>query len=341
MMRYVTSLFVLGFLACSGCADTENNLSDATSDASKTSAENAWNDTSLSEDERKRRIREAVRKKLLVADNALDSNPDYLITDPDFVEPILDTLFAEDYAFWMNRGRPDFEMFFGVARTNYEDALRSNDGINRLKKRIMERFTHPAVTEKVTHVPASSADDAEVRQAVQTIVAAAQGNVPDSVHRATGTPAHDWIEIYADCGLVPGKIKQYKRILEDDRETSAKNFFEDNQPATAVVAARLDELLRKYPKANVLTLSMTISGDPGPFVFVYRVEGSLADSSASLVITYPHVAYTSSAMPRKELQIADGDLSPYMKGQLSFYSPPPGSARNPWDPPRQPVSTNP
>jgi len=324
-MKTLASLVVVGFLVCAGCADTANtgDLSDAAA-ASKIAAENAWNDKSLSEDERKQRLRDAVRKKLLVADNALDSNPDYLITDTDFVDPILDKLFAEDYEFWMNSAHPDFDMFSGLAVTRYHDAMTSSDGINRLKKRILERFAHPVVTEKITHVPASSENDAELRQAVQTVVAAAQGNVPDTVHRAAGTPAHDWIEINADYGLMPGKIKRYRRILADDMNKDAKAFFEDNQPATTVVAAKLNELLQQYPKANLLTLRMQISGDPGPYVFVYRVEGSLADSSASLIITFPHIAYASAGARTREVRIEDGDLSPYMKGQISFYSPPPG-----------------
>lgn len=263
---------------------------------------------------------------MLVADNAPGFDADYLITDADFVEPILDRVFAEEYL--------HVDELYSIAGLRYQEALTSADGIARLKRRMIERFTHPVVTVKSTRVPGEGDDVAALRRAAQTVIAVTHGEVPNTVQRPTQTPAHAWVEVTADLGLLPGQLLQPNQLsyrdglLIYDRYGEAKSFFEDGSPATAVVAAQLTALRSAHPEADVITMKIRIAGDLGPYEYVYRVHDAPDDSDASLQIVYPHIAYAAKSARTGDIRIVHGDLAPYTSGARSFYRP---QTRNPWE----------
>ena len=313
-MKHILLLTLACFLACSGCEDTANSESPT-----KVVSATEQGARSVADAEEKARLREKIRS-ILFADryDALDYNSDYFVRDPDFVDPILDKLFAEEYEFWMQNNRPDFNMFFGIARTRYKEALTTQEGLRRLEKQVLERFTHPVVTEKITSVPAPGKTSSEVRQAVQTVVAVAHGEVPNTLPRSEPKDSK-WVAVDADYGLMPGELRccYRNRYSHSQKE---KEFFDEHRPATALVATQLSQLLQLYPDANVITLKMKILETPGPFIFVYRVRDSVANDDALLSITFPHdVSYGGASMHVEQVKITQGDLSPYLRGQSSFY----------------------
>lgn len=92
--------------------------------------------------------KQALWGQVLVADNALLHRQEYLLADPDFLDPLDLKL---DNLYYRHRHPPQTQAerdeYLAILRSAYLEALHSPDGLQRLEKRVADVFAAPQVTQ--------------------------------------------------------------------------------------------------------------------------------------------------------------------------------------------------
>ncbi len=237
-------------------------------------------------------LRAQLRAHIANPEYTLGRKPEYVVTDPAFVDTVLDKALK-----YLDPRKPltpaDIDRAKQSAVTYYRLGLAEPDGLAALEQRIAARFAKPVVT------------------------------------RTPGrdNPQSEIIEL--DFGWMAGKLAKTTRGIEHDRNGAN---VENGLPSTRLLAGLLADAARAHPKAERISLLITFPrtrrlGDKLRASF-QRV--GMPQSLIGWVVI--ESAVPTASRSRYPVWAGDEQFSAYRDGRHSFYedcAPTPSAARTP------------
>jgi hypothetical protein len=228
-------------------------------------------------------LRAALREYLKNPEFSLDRRPEYVITDPAFIEPVLDQALK-----YIDATKPLSPATLSQAKTSatayYRLGLAKPDGLRALEARIAERFARPVVTRKAS----------------------------------AGNPAADVIDL--DFGWMIGPLANNTRYgieIDSTNVTYAENF-EGNGPSTRLLAGLLTNAARTHPKAERVSVTITFPRSRlGRQLRATYIRTGVPRSRIGWVQLQSVSTPTTRAL--FQVRIINEDFSPYRDGLYSFY----------------------
>ncbi len=247
-------------------------------------------------------IRALLREHLRNPEYSLDRKPEYVVTDPAFIEPVLDQ--ALKYLrldFTKPLSPAEFTRAKQNAVTYYRLGLQKPDGLKALEARIAARFAKPVVTSRIT----------------------------------PGNPPKEAVEL--DFGWMTGPLTYNTRYrIEHDRKSGD---LEGWGPSTPVLADLLQNAARAYPKAERISLLIVFPRSRvGREMRITYVRSGFPKTRNGWVTLTSKTAPTTR--PMYQVWVKDEDFSPYRDGRYSFYAdcaPTLSAARTPQAPTTTPL----
>ncbi len=241
-------------------------------------------------------LRTMLREHLKNPEFSLDRKPEYVVTDPAFIEPILDQALK-----YIDTSPPLSAETLGKAKasavTYYRLGLAKPEGLKALQVRIAERFARPIVTRRAS---------------------------PEN-------PEKHAIDL--DFGWMKGPLTANTRygIEIDATRTEYAQDFEGRAPSTALLAGLLSEAVRAYPDADRVSVNMTFPRSRmGTQFRATYIRAGFPQSRNGWVLLQSISSPTT--LPMFQVRINNEDFSPYRDGRYSFYvdcAPMAGAARIP------------
>ena len=241
-------------------------------------------------------LRAALREHLKNPEFSLDRKPEYVVTDPAFIEPVLDQALK-----YIDATKPLSPALLSQAKssavTYYRLGLAKPDGLRALEARIAERFAQPVVTRT----------------------------------QSPGNPTADAIDL--DFGWMIGPLTHNTRYgieIESTNPKYAENF-EGRAPSTRLLAGLLTNATRAYPNAERVSVTITFPRSRlGTQLRGTYIRAGFPQSRDGWVVLQSLTAPTTRAL--FQVQVKNEDFAPYRDGLYSFYvdcAPMPGAARTP------------
>jgi hypothetical protein len=228
-------------------------------------------------------IRGALREHLKNPEFSLDSKPEYVVTDPAFIEPVLDQTLKH-----IDTTKPltpaTLNQLKTSAVTYYRLGLAKPDGLRALEARIADRFARPVVTRN------PSADN----------------------------PRADAIDL--DFGWMIGPLAANRRYGIEIDATNPKyaENFEGRAPSTRLLSALLANAARSYPTAERLSVTITFPRSRlGTQLRATYVRAGFPESRNGWVLLQSVTAPTTR--PLFQVKVIKEDFLPYRDGRFSFY----------------------
>jgi hypothetical protein len=241
-------------------------------------------------------LRAVLREHLKNPEFTLDRKPEYVVTDPTFIEPVLDQALK-----YIDAARPLSPALLAQVKsgavTYYRLGLARPDGLKALETRIAERFAHPVVTR----------------------------------HRSSSNPASDAFDL--DFGWVIGPLVSNTRygIEIDFTHPKYAENFEGRAPSTRLLASQLASAARNYPTAERVSVTITFPRSRlGSRIRATYIRAGFPESRNGWVLLQSVAEPTTH--PLFQVRVNNEDFSPYLDGSYSFYedcAPIPGAARTP------------
>jgi hypothetical protein len=228
-------------------------------------------------------LRAALREHIKKPEFSLDRKPEYVVTDPAFIEPVLDQALK-----YIDATKPLSPALLSQAKssavTYYRLGLAKPDGLRALEARIAERFARPAVTRKAS----------------------------------PGNPAAEVIDL--DFGWMIGPLVNNTRYgieLDPSHIKYAENF-EGRAPSTRLLAGLLTNATRAYPNAERVSVTITFPRSRlGTQLRATYLRAGFPQSRNGWVTLQSMTAPTTRAL--FQVQVKNEDFSPYRDGRYSFY----------------------
>ncbi len=241
-------------------------------------------------------LRAVLREHLKNPEFSLDRKPEYVVTDPAFIEPVLDQALK-----YIDMTKPlspaTLNQAKSSAATYYRLGLSKPDGLRALERRIAERFAHPIATR----------------------------------YPATGNPAAYAIDF--DFGWMVGSLTANTRygIEIDTTSVPGAGNFEGRAPSTRLLADLLASAARAHPNAERVSLTITFPRSRlGSQMRATYIRAGFPESRNGWVLLQSVTAPTTRAL--FQVRVNNEDFSPYRDGRYSFYmdcAPQAGAARTP------------
>lgn len=241
-------------------------------------------------------LRTVLREHLKNPEFSLDRKPEYVVTDPTFIEPVLGQALK-----YIDDAKPLSPALLAQAKasavTYYRLGLAKPDGLKALEARIAERFAHPVVMRKPSH----------------------------------GNPAAEVIEL--DYGWMVGPLVSNTRYGIEIDAANAKyaENFEGRAPSTRLLATLLANAARAYPKAERIGVTITFPRSRlGTQLLATYIRSGFPQSRNGWVLLQSVASPTTR--PLHQVRVNNEDFSPYREGRYSFYAdcaPRAGAARTP------------
>lgn len=241
-------------------------------------------------------LRAALREHVKNPEFSLDRKPEHVVTDPAFIEPVLDQALK-----YIDATKPLSPALLGQAKssavTYYRLGLAKPDGLRALEARIAERFAQPVITRT----------------------------------QSPGNPAAGAIDL--DFGWMIGPLTANTRygIELDPTNTKYAENFEGRAPSTRLLAGLLTNATRAYPNAERVSVTITFPRSRlGTQLRATYIRAGFPQSRNGWVVLQSMTAPTTRAL--FQVQVKNDDFSPYRNGIYSFYAdcaPKPGAARTP------------
>lgn len=236
-------------------------------------------------------VRAQLREHLKNPQFALDGKPEYVITEPAYVEAALDQ--ALKYVDLKQALSPEkLQAAKGSAQVYYRNGQSEPAGLRALEALIAKRFANPVASFK-------------------------------SLNGGTGS---EWVEL--DFGWMVGPLSRghrhriahdYFQSYNDSPERNAQRrlYYEGRGPATAQLARRFVDAIRAYPKAARISLLIKFPNfvyDGSALRATYYRAGWPESQNGWVVVTS-----ATSTSRRGSVWVKNGDFSPYIDGRFSFY----------------------
>ena len=241
-------------------------------------------------------LRAALREHLKNPEFSLDRKPEYVVTDPAFIEPVLDQALK-----YIDATKPLSPASLSQAKssavTYYRLGLAKPDGLRALEARIAERFAQPVITRT----------------------------------QSLGNPAAGAIDL--DFGWMIGPLTHNTRygIEVDSTNVKYAENFEGRAPSTRLLAGLLTNAARAYPNAERVSVTLTFPRSRlGTHLRATYVRAGFPQSRNGWVMLQSLTSPTTR--PLFQVQVNNEDFSPYRDGRYSFYvdcAPLAGAARTP------------
>ena len=241
-------------------------------------------------------LRAVLREHLKNPEFSLDRKPEYVITDPAFIEPVLAQALK-----YIDATKPLSAATLSQAKTSatayYRLGLAKPDGLRALEARIAERFARPVVTRKPS----------------------------------PGNAAAEVIDL--DFGWMIGPLvpsTRYGIEIDFSNPKYAENF-EGRAPSTRLLAGLLTNAARAYPNAERVSVTLTFPRSRlGTQLRATYMRAGFPQSRNGRVVLQSMTAPTTRAL--FQVQVKNDDFSQYRDGLHSFYvdcAPTSGAARTP------------
>lgn len=239
-------------------------------------------------------LRVLLREHLRNPEYSLDRKPEYVVTDPAFIEPVLDQALKYlriDYSRPLSPA--DLTRAKQNAVTYYKLGLAKPEGLKALEARIAARFAKPVATSRIS----------------------------------PGNPPREAVEL--DYGWMIGPLTKNTRYgIEHDRNGE---HVEGWGPSTRVLAGLLADAARVYPKAERIVLTIVFPRSRlGREIRITYVRSGFPQTRNGWVILDSKTAPTTR--PLYQVRVNGEDFSPYRDGRHTFYAdcaPSTGAARTP------------
>ncbi len=241
-------------------------------------------------------LRAALREHLKNPEFSLDRKPEYVVTDPTFIEPVLDQALKH-----MDVAKPLSPAVLAQAKasaaTYYRLGLANPDGLRALEARIAERFAHPVVTRQPS----------------------------------PGNASADAVEL--DYAWMIGPLFSNARYGIEIDAANAKyaENFEGRAPSTRLLASLLANAARAHPNAERLSVTITFPRSRlGDRLRATYIRAGFPHSRNGWVMLQSVTSPTTRSI--FQARVNNEDFSPYLDGLYSFYvdcAPTPSTARTP------------
>lgn len=236
--------------------------------------------------------RTLLREHLKNPEFSLDHKAEYVITDPAFIEPVLDQALK-----YIDTAKPLAPAQLTQAKTSavtyYRLGLAKPDGLKALEVLIAKRFANPVLTRSVN----------------------------------PGNPASEQVEL--DFGWMIGPLVVNTRYGIEPAG-SGENF-EGRAPSTRLLARLLMDATRAHPRATRVSVTITYPRSRlGNTIRATYIRSGFPESRNGWVQLESKSAPASR--PLYQVRINAEDFSPYLDGRYSFYvdcAPTAAAARTP------------
>ncbi len=225
-------------------------------------------------------LRALLREHIRDPQYSLDGKPEYIVTDPAFIEPVLDQALK-----YIKPATPlppiELTRAKRSAVTYYRLGLHTSAGLKALEARIAARFATPRIKRSTTG----------------------------------GKSPREFIEI--DYGWMTGSLDYHRRYgIEHDRKGAN---LEGWAPSTRVLAGLMADAARTYPTAEHIVLIIIFPRSRvGREMHINYIRRKFPDPGNGWVIVNSKT--TNSSLPRYQVWIENDDFSPYRDGRYSFYA---------------------
>ena len=227
-------------------------------------------------------LRAQLREHLKNPEFSLDRKPEYVVTDPAFIDPVLDQALK-----YIDAREPLSVATLAKAKANavtyYRLGMNQPAGLNALQARINARFAVPVITRKP--------------------IAASPAN-----------PATEGVDL--NLGWMIGTLVPNTRYGFDYAATG--DDFEGRAPSTRLLARLLADATRTYPKAERVSMTVTMPrSHMGRTMRASFIRAGFPPSRNGWITIESLTAPTSRAL--YQVRVNGEDFSPYEDGRYSFY----------------------
>lgn len=237
-------------------------------------------------------LRAILREHLKNPEYSLDHKTEYVITDPAFIEPVLDQALK-----YVDTTKPLSPTQLTQAKTStvtyYRLGLAKPDGLKALEALIAKRFANPVLTRGVS----------------------------------PGSPSSEQVDL--DFGWMIGLLVANTRYGIEPAGNGEN--FEGRAPSTRLLARLLADATRAHPRATRVSVTITYPRSRlGNSIRATYLRSGFPESRNGWVQLESKSAPASRPLYRVRV-IAD-DFSPYLDGRYSFYldcAPAASAARTP------------
>lgn len=223
--------------------------------------------------ERRANIRALVEKQLTSVDHAFLGREELIIRDERLLAPFLDRIMS-NLESWIDGDEARLRSFLESQVNGARDELITcDDGIKALNSLAQTAFAKPKIERHEGKTPGRKASELE-KQAAKVAGTILSGRPAV----ARDLPAVQWVEVYADFGLIPVPLEKNPRNKQSGsllrhRQDAAKDWLDDQHPVRPrleVIARLARDLMRQHPDAKRLVLQMIVlrtSGEPVKWEF--------------------------------------------------------------------------
>ena len=227
-------------------------------------------------------LRAQLREHLKNPEFSLDRKPEYVVTNPAFIEPVLDQALK-----YIDAHEPLSAATLAKAKANavtyYRLGMNQPAGLKALQARIAARFAASVVTRK-------------------------------SIAASPGNPATAVVDV--NLGWMIGTLVPNTRYGFAYAATG--DDFEGRAPSTRLLARLLVDAARTYPKAERVSVTLTLPRSRmGTTMRATFIRAGFPQSRHGWVTLESLTAPTSR--PLYQVRVHGEDFSPYQDGRYSFY----------------------